>query len=305
MELLVVIVILMLLIAILLPALITAKKQAEVVATRTQMRAILNGCARYKADMNAWPGVVSDREIAADPTLQTELTSNENLLLSLMGAVVEASAASDPWSPSSVPPSMAGRVVDLSLIGSGPRTRSGHRFGAYVGANDLELAKVTGTLGTDNALPELVDRWRGLPLLVVRAQSPTTPTSIAADAGTGAYFLRNTVRDYTEALMLKSGRGEVSNQRSHSLLSVAVGVPAAADNLAWITADPRMSDVTPGVGGSANNGNDVHRGELGLIAAGDDEIYFARDQLDEHPSEDTIDSFEDLAGFDDIVEFTQ
>ncbi|MBI1372721.1 MAG: prepilin-type N-terminal cleavage/methylation domain-containing protein [Phycisphaera sp.] len=305
-ELLVVITIIALLVGILMPTIITSGIRAKEMATHMQLRGIANACMTYQGDQHAMPGVVSDAELAADPVLQSELTSTENMLLSLMGAVVDAADASRPWSPSSVPPSMTGRVVDLDLIGSGARSRAGHRLGSYLSPSDMELATITGTLGADNDVPELVDRWRGLPILALRAQTPKTPSVLAADSGLNAYFLRNTVRDYTEAMTLKSARGDVLNQRSFSMLSdVAVGSPDAANNLAWIVAQSQMSNVTSGVSGSANDGNDAARGSLVLIAAGYDQIYFSKDELDEYPTEDAIDDFADLKGFDDIIEVAQ
>lgn len=131
-ELLTVVTIIALLVGLLLPALQYARERAQTAAKQAQLRAIGTAADSYHMSFQAYPGYFSDDELFDD----VGLTSNQNMLLSLMGRVYDNDE--DPQVAEEIPGS-DGYYVDHDAIGLGPRSRAGQTYGAFYSASPDEL----------------------------------------------------------------------------------------------------------------------------------------------------------------------
>lgn len=313
-ELLVVIIIILALIAILMPALSAIRLSAKKASSRSQITALSGAIVEYHLTFGDFPGWESDAALA-DAANSEQMTSTENLVVSLMGRVETGGSATFTLPASTHP-------VNLDKVGVGPAVyppgtssftvaNQIRAYGAFYTPKPGELGAVQGTRGTQNDLPEFLDIGSaGVPILYLRAVSPdpnaaSLPVPVDATGTTSAYFLRHTVRDYVEAPALQAFNGDVFDQERFSGLSLngsTNGAAGANNNLAWIVTNPTLSNVTVGNRVTANNDDDIIGGRYYLIAPGPDGIYFnLQQQTTVVGSRPDIDSYEKLRKFDDQV----
>ncbi|MBI1372720.1 MAG: prepilin-type N-terminal cleavage/methylation domain-containing protein [Phycisphaera sp.] len=313
MELMVVIVILVLLIGILLPALHSARAKSLKTTNLAQLSSIAKACESYQlAYQGVMPGYLKETDIADNSGVREVFTGNENLVLSLMGGMVSSTATiGTAFSNQAALNSYMGndssgsaQKIDIDKVGLGPQSAAGRQFGSFYSPKENELFAVTGTLTSDNNMPELVDGAGGSPILYYRATPPVgTGVSNAvgfcrscSDApslvGSSAYFtfLRGTCVDYLDAVELNTAKGKYVDNKDTSLFSATHansvnggpggrGTQAVADNqLAWWTIHESMSDVASAGQGNANQDStgsdaDIVKGQFVLIAAGPDGVF--------------------------------
>jgi len=335
MELMVVIVILVLLIGILLPALHSARTKSMKTTNLAQLSGIAKACESYQLSYNgSAPGYLSDATIANDSTVREVFTGNENLVLSLLGGVVDnAATGGTAFSDAGTLTTHMGKdstgsaqKIDIDRIGLGALTPNGRQLDAFYTPKENELFVVTGTVGSDNNMPELVDGGGGTPILYYRAQpqtgsipqpvgfcstcglAPTYDTSSPPGTADHYTYLRATCVDYIEADSLRNAKGGVIDQKGQSLLSSSNantingsaggrGQEAIADNqMAWWVIHESFSKLDGIAQHKGNNSDDSARGEFVLIAAGPDEVYSDSIQNDG----ELIQSIGEIKNFDDV-----
>ncbi len=292
-ELLVVIAIIALLIGILLPALAAVRGRAKALTGKTQHRNILTAASTYQTDFGTLPGYFSGATLESGSNWQL-FTGNENAVLAMMGGQV-TSGETD---------TIFGVKLDADEVGQGPIANFGQpnerRFDAYYSPVARELQTATGTVGSDNSYPELIDPISGMPILILRydPKYSAAPRIAGFNPYNSAPFSRSEIADLTGAMNLTVG--DISkNQGQNSLLSgPAVGGPTSFANLSWCLVNPSLSSLGSGNAG-ANGSNDVPAGGFALISAGKDGIYLAKDQLGE--GETAIDEIGELNAFDDTI----
>ena len=279
-ELLVVIVIIAILLGILLPALASVRQRARKTEVIAQLNSLAQSSQGYSTDFQAFPGYFSEIDInnssggGKDLAFGGKLSSNENLVLSLLGQVVTTGNPSPGYTITS------SAKVDLDKVGAGPRLVSGRIKDAYYSPRPGELKKVTGgRSGSDNDMKELIGVQSGMPILYYRAVSsgkrPTSVRLAPQDSGAGYFGWVGNV-SYVNGPSLTSDGGETKiDQESLSLLSSRYSgsdTGTAANNLAWCVISESLSNI--GSGNSAANGtDDVIAGQMAFIAAGQDKVY--------------------------------
>lgn len=314
-ELLVVVAIIVLLIGILLPALNSARNKAKTQASTAELLAIKTACESYRLAFNADPGYFSESDLSnwPPPQLWKEITSTENLVLSLLGGM-RVGAPPALWKPNNATDAARdGRNIDFNAIGSGPSLKDGTIYAPFLTVKRGQLTAMTkmydGGEGI-NLMPELIDTTSGMPILYFR----TDPNGLYPVEdwvwGTvdptlrGQYFVQHN-RLFTEAQQLTNPDGTTTNQLNSSSLSFNVAGDNIETNLAWVVADPRTSDITDSDGPNSKViRNDRLRGSFTLISPGIDGIYM--DVLQWNPTWDktisdaTITDYDDLKKLDDI-----
>ena len=293
-ELIIVMMIIVLLVAILLPALGAARARAKKVASKAQLASIVAACESYQLAFQSQPGYFSEAELGSGATkLWKDLTSTENLVLSLLGRVVPAAAAlCATWTPTG---HSTLRVL-LDEIGTGPKSTNAQVYGAFYSPKPDELGSVSytrwPTMGDANQVPALLDTVSGLPILYFRAD-PAGTVPVSGPQG-GANFCRvNTVNDYCRADALETAySGGPKNQKDDSILSYDLnGDPGVPNQIAWITTSEKLST------GAINTSGNVLKGRVVLLAPGTDGVYMSKDQL----GGNTITDYDDLEKFDDNI----
>lgn len=281
-ELVVVIFIIALLIGILVPVLSNARDTARSVAQEAQLAGIAQAIQSYQKTFDAYPGYFSEGRIAAN---SDDISSNENLVFSLLGGVNQSGEGTSIGSTDS------GQAVhfDEDALGSGPSVRSGRTYDAFYSPDSSELAEVQGDI--DNGLPELVDVSTGMPILYFRKQPGGTVPVTADPSDGGAYSLAGNSM-YLENTYEAANGGDEYSSALRSLSLIAGGDTAAADNLAWFAINPKLSDLSDD---SPNDANDVAKGGFMLMSAGNDGIYVNSEQRA------TIENPDDINQFDDVV----
>lgn len=270
-ELLVVVVIIALLIAILLPALAAVKERGRKLKAETMLRRVLDSCQAYSLDFDgAMPGYVDDSD------LDDSFTATENMVVSLMGGVVDSGGDY----------TLNGTQFSNSAVGSGPEDAEGRTFEPYFSPQKGELRQVSGTAAGDdpNPIRTLVDPQNGLPVLYFRKQSGYGQP-VSTNAGGGGAFLLSPIDDYRNASALEGADGRPFNQSTKSLLAGG----NAAESLAWAAINPTLSNPANG----ANGSDDVVGGSVLLLTAGEDGIYLNSDMRSSISNHDQLDAFGD------------
>lgn len=294
-ELLIVIAIIVLLIGILLPALGKIRRDAKDMATRAQLDAIGKANETYALSFNGAFGGFMNEATLSDHS--TEITSNENLVLSLVGRVTLQPFKS---AEDKVLFGTSDYYVDVDKVGSGPQSVAGGvlgtTYGALYPAKADELADIDG-----DGKKEFVDVSYGLPLLYFRAAGAWAIPAQQAYNGPGAAFQVDPVVDYTSdaALSNPAAHGMTTYDQTTSLLNSTasgVGTAEAVRTLAWLTINTKLSNLTETPTPNPNNAGDVPAGGFFLMATGYDRIYFDSEQVG-----GAIDNADELANFDDII----
>ncbi len=292
-ELLAVVAIIALLLGILLPALGQVRLKAKEMSAQTQLEGIAKACESYQLQFQAFPGYFSEEDIGTGNT-SNNLTSTENLVISLLGRVVPtASASSNVYWPSDVSPS-SGYRVDLDEIGNGPQMRTSNRtYGAFYQPKTGEIEVISGstTTASPDEMPELIEgALSKLPVLYFRArQGKTELASNRFGDGGNNIFAYGQNTNYTEAAALQTTDGTETNQLDNTCLSSSNNNDAM-DNMAWLVADPRLADETV----MARDATEPIRGQFVLMSAGENKVYAEASAVG-----GTINDFDDLENFDD------
>jgi prepilin-type N-terminal cleavage/methylation domain-containing protein len=279
-ELLVVMVVILILIAILMPALRAVRWAAYNRNTSHQMDVIYQASAVYSVNYNSWPGWFEDRPLAANPT---SFTQNESMVLSLMGLIDRGAGY---WPAGHANPD--GLMIDLTRIGRGPVSRPGQPNAmprdAYLQVGDEQWHAIQGTTGGQNMTPELIDVSTGLPMLIFRSRVGADG-SVLVDAATDGGFLLDTNADYFNATALQDVGGDIHDQASESLLSVATAGSAqrAAENASYLLYD-RLR---------------MRRGVV-IVAPGQDHRYFSKEK-NSNVDSTQVTGFDDMKSNDDVV----
>lgn len=272
-ELLVVIGLIALLVGLLLPALNYVQRVANHTATVGQLQSISKACDSYQMTFDAYPGYVDERDYEGDFDTDPAWTSTENLMVSLMGHVVEdGNELGSETVP--VPGTSGNKVVDLGRFGEGPRASSGRTYGAFYSPSQDELLMPEEDLpGSDrhpgSAVPDLVDKASGMPILYYRAIG-SSGDAMVSNNGTAAYFGRLKNGAYFNNDEQQDAGGYLQNWQ-RSMISDGDSGSAPNETLAYALGNESMSNWSDGPN---NGGNDVPGGAYGLIAASVDGIYF-------------------------------
>jgi prepilin-type N-terminal cleavage/methylation domain-containing protein len=183
-ELLVSVAIIALLIAAVFPLFSRLQTSARETGTRNLIRNLESAIEVYKSDTNNWPGILPNRFFELDdqdPILntpvasgvinptgnpKTRVTMSENLVLSLLGGLVD----NDP-APANVVPRF-----DPSLVGQGATSLNALKPGKgrlyfESAADKLSSGKFQDSAGTafDTVIPEFVDTFQSpLPIIYIR-----------------------------------------------------------------------------------------------------------------------------------------
>ncbi len=299
-DLLFVIVLGLLTLSLALPMLSAARWRSQRLVSESQLERVGQAIETYRSDHEAYPGYFP-RSHWKSALFRYRFNDSENLVLSLVGGVVDRVQAKEPYQPH---PSMKDRAIDLSHFGSAESRRA---YGAYFEPRTGELGVMRNTYpGPDNAMPELIDRTTNWPVLYFSPQP--TGTKPAGQAATNAtVFSTASHSNILLAMNLMNPNGARITQ-AYSLLSFRPMASAtkadASANLAMLVIDPAASDL--GSGGSPNQANDeddaVRDAGCLLLAPGWDGQYLSRLQ---HRSERrVIERPEDLEQFDDVWHWT-
>ena len=289
-ELIIVMMIIVLLVAILLPALSSARARARKVAKQSQLASLAAATESYVMAFSSSPGYLADNQFLPNGNFQ-KFSGVENFVVSMLGGFSSSGSFTIPGTTAK---------IDPDQVGIGPATASGKRYGAFYSPKPNELGTVSGTqYGQDNAIPEILDADTGMPILYYRAAARSGATKIVDTDGTTASYalFPNVVLVHSSALVSATGEGPVDLRNNSLLCFNNVSATQAADNLAWIVTNSKLSSVSNGATGSANDSsNDVRAGSYVFINPGEDMIYFD----DSQNGGSNIDRYDDLDNFDDV-----
>ena len=300
-ELLVVLVIIIVLIGILVPALSSSRNTARRVASQSQLSGIATAIEAYATMFNQYPGYFSDQTV---DTNNSDFTSTENLVLSLMGGVDNTTSQMEEFQV----PGTTDKIF-FSKIGSGPRVGTGRKVDAFYSAKPEELQVIkqtnspTGPLGGAN-MPELIDAISGMPILYYRARSTgTIPAGLAF--GDSGKFILDTNRLYLDSTTsgpLITSDGQSYDQATSLLDSTNSDSP---ENFAWLVTNQKLSRIDNATKAEATETDDVLTGKYVLVAPGPDGIYFSSNQMDDRNGdgnpETNIIKYDEIDNFDDVV----
>jgi len=278
-ELLVVIGIIVLLIGILLPALGKVNERAKRTQSAATMEEFAKACEAFRQEFGFYPGVVPEEVLVADP----KISGTENALLHLMGGGINQD---DPAFNDS---STAGwQVINFgsganqysikvnpAQIGKGTRV-GGKNYAPFFSPKTEELAPADGQIGRNgqqetsetpigDRLPDLVDAW-GQPILYLRAVRSVGP--LVGEAGGAAPPKRQFILDSINPYLNSTSLGELGKSQSDSIIRIATG-DNRAKTLGQIIRHPGMGNPTAPETGTP-------KGQIVLISAGKDGIYFSR-----------------------------
>ena len=280
-ELLVVIGIIALLVGILLPALAAVNVAAKNTRTTSTLTEFSKACDLFQQEHGFYPGVFSEEELADWGGGIPPLSGTENALLHLMGGYL---SPTDPnyASTSGVVIQHPGtgkeiKVVDKNNdgvadgLGDGPII-NGKRFSSYYAPAGDALAVTRGQAGPVAIdIPDVLDAW-GQPIIYVRRARGIGPLVDAP--GNPAQFYSESMTPYTESTNL----GELNqpqhsgNSGEYSLLSEnALNAGDVDINLATLITNMAFFDPNNRLAGTA-------KGSYALISAGEDGVYFNRNE---------------------------
>jgi prepilin-type N-terminal cleavage/methylation domain-containing protein len=334
-ELLVSISILAILISLTVMGISKFRKAAWATDTQNELMTIQNAIQAYHSTFNALPGPLPNRTVGATtanvsqgvtfPDVQApsgsasqqfdvsgfndlaKVTGSENLVLGLMGGLVNvgAAAAGNPI------------VYDPSYVGQGPmslNSLSPKKYGAFLDNQNLldwrttdkgKTGKYQDDIGTanDTLVPELVDRFpQGMPILYLRADkgaawntslaaSPTSQiNNIITDDSNGtpsnnvAQYHLSHIKGYTGANPpIGESKTAVNGSTTHGLTTVTVDTNPLTGPGPYTNAYPyfvnsavstRDQSGKPGSGQVARKKDDYI-----LISPGMDRIYGTKDDI--------------------------
>ncbi len=272
-ELLVAIAIILVLIGILLPALGKVSTKARITATQATMNEFAKACDTFQAQFGYYPGVVPENMLAA--TVNSPISGTENALLHLMGGAIRSddpaysTAAGTEYTFGTTGTTGTGQIkikVNSIDIGKGPRIE-GKQYDSFFTPKDNQLKPVSGQVGEQIVLPDLVDAW-GQPIGYVRSArigGLVTGTGVTTDK---PQFYLEPLSPYLSSTAL----GELGvDQVSTSVF----GTGSATDRLAYLAQLIRhpafgsfqaLADARAG----------TPRGKYFLFSPGPDGIFFAK-----------------------------
>lgn len=301
-ELIIVMMIIVLLIAILLPALSSARARARRVAGQSQLTAISAAIEAYSVQFNgATPALGSAAKQSTYAQYGQHHPETLALTFGLIGGIVAgngdlnvgAFGTGESLEPFAFENDNVGAGV-FSLAGG----TIGESYGAFYSPKPDELKPVTGAFTSTYAsagLLHIVDNFQGMPILYYSGQRnssnlaawtfATDPTAKFFNASNGLILGAPALTSGGNAYKQRDATsGSVIDQTAAG--STAVG----AANLAKVVGNWKIS--------GAALGNAV------VVNAGDDGIYFAKDQPDrKNINSGTIVDQEDFESFDDLVGF--
>lgn len=298
-ELMFVVAIIAILVAILLPTLAGSRDRARRMLGQAQIQSVAAACEKYYASYRTYPGYYDDQVVWDN---REEITSAENMVISLLGG---ATSATDPSHPFAHP----------DKVGFGPTVTdlSGNERAAdpFYAPKEDELGLASGTVGADNEIPELIDLYGGMPILYWRARgaaykpvqaAPGIALDYTDNDGDPAVwegsFYRRINYDFTEATALTTPQYlEPRNQAENSLISDyfytdILGLSDRNVTAAWAPPNQNFAAFTAHQGRTRVRYNDVNgqypngygsargalKGGIVLATAGDDGVYFNIDQ---------------------------
>ncbi|MSR69139.1 MAG: prepilin-type N-terminal cleavage/methylation domain-containing protein [Phycisphaerales bacterium] len=270
-ELLVAIAIILVLIGILLPALGKVSTKARVTSTQATMNEFAKACDTFQAQFGYYPGIVPENMLAA--TVNSPISGTENALLHLMGGAVRSddtsygTALGTEYIFGTTGTTGTGQIrikVNPIDIGKGPRIE-GKQYDSFFAPKDNQLKPVTGQVGEQLVLPDLVDAW-GQPIGYVRS---------ARSSGLVSGLLADKPQFYLEPLspyLSSTALGELGvDQVSSSVFGS--GTPADQRSyLAQILRHPAFGTFVALADARAG----TPRGKYFLFSPGPDGIYFAK-----------------------------
>jgi type II secretory pathway pseudopilin PulG len=312
-ELLVVVAIIGLLVAVLLPVLGTVRRRANAAKTESTMQGFATACATYRETFGFSPGVVPEATLADDP----EIAGTENALLALLGGSVRRDdvgqsafearyPASEGWvlvtfGGEGMTPGDYRIKINRGRIGEGPVVDGrDHPPFARLDADELALMRGEQIVSPSNGpeplrVPDLLDAW-GQPILYLRRLHASGPLVGSPDGP--VQFARGPITPYVHSTRLGVlGRSQLDagDGSPFSLLNAGdTGQQHAT--LAQVIRHPAYGDPDNPREGTA-------RGDIILISAGPDGIYFSTHDGPGSPSEplEVIADPDDVDRFDDIV----
>lgn len=337
-ELLVVIGIIALLVSILVPVVGSVRIRGQTADTASLIRAIDAACQTYYSDHQAWPGPLSNDQLGVAPaaappavragtddffrlgtlndTVSSDpeygVTGTENLVLGLLGGLVEVDVDSDPTTAPEV-------QYDPAAFGRGPVKLGGRSPGGYspyfdaaepsarmkyVDAEEAVRARVPPAEGlqwgrfsdgvvvaSDSIIPEFVDRYSDpMPILYFRSQ-PAARDAPVADYGAEPVFDLNQIVGYVREQppaetdpndppdYIGIGRQSLSethaaNMRYHGLL------PDGELPIPGGTMDQNLRPFAAEHYLRSPNGTGARQADrYGLVSAGPDRVYGTKDDL--------------------------
>jgi type II secretory pathway pseudopilin PulG len=297
-ELLVVIGIIALLAGILLVALQGASRSAQRADTLATMQAFKSACETYRQEHGEYPGVIPEA-ILAD-FLPARLTATENALLALLGGYMllrptddgtPTEDAYDAFNGVEVFDNAKGwkMKVNRDKIGEGPII-GGKQYPPYLSLKENQLRAVPhrdpaafGAPLPDDGLPDLLDRW-GQPIMYFRRISPNGPL-VGMPEGSGGAAVRPQFTRQTNFMYFGTdvppglgdlGKSQTENNSGTILLLSTGAAPDANQNDNWALAQiiraraMGSSEIT-----LLNIDQLTARGDLFLVSAGPDGIYFS------------------------------
>ena len=279
-ELLVVIGIIVLLIGILLPALSKVNERAKKTQTSAIMEEFAKGCEAFRQEFGFYPGLVPEDILAADP----KISGTENALLHLMGGGVsqddpayDSLDAGGGWQTITFGSgNNQYRIkVNPSQIGKGPRV-GGKSYAPFFSPKTEELAQVDGQIGRNgeveskdtalgDRLPDLVDAW-GQPILYLRAVRSVG--NLVGEAGGSSAPRTQFVLDPILPYLNSDSLGELGKPQGDSIIRLANGNNRSR-TVAQIIRHPGLGNPTLPENGTA-------KGQVVVISAGKDGVYFSR-----------------------------
>jgi prepilin-type N-terminal cleavage/methylation domain-containing protein len=235
-ELLVVTALIVVLLALLIPALGYAHKKANYVRVTHQLAAIGQACEAYYSTFRAYPGLLSETNIAG--VSGGGFSSSANLAVSLMGGLTTAGTIG------SYSTAYVGRGP---LVGAtGATTTTGHLMSSFYSAKANELSQQGG-----NPWYVISDAVMGLPILYYRAQatapgSPPVAESFGAGPSAAGTYIRNVNSTFSDGIVTGYGGKTYSQGGTLTLANLAGIVANQGTSSLTSPNDPTQSQATGG-----------------------------------------------------------